>query len=370
MVFSIQQQVKIERLSLLFDHSVPAVFISVLNALILGLVLWQPLGAYAVSLWWLAIMVAFVSRCALFYAYRKASPSGDDVLDWERPYFLSLLLSAAVWGLGALVMLMLLPLTYQLIVAYFLIGMAGGALSLYSSIRYFSIYTMLVVLVPMIAWFALDGGPIQWGAALGGSIFVFSGLKGSKVLSKKLNDSFYLNQQLIVAKEVAEKLAMTDMLTNLNNRRSFLEKANLQYQQCMRQCQSVAVLLIDADDFKKINDTWGHAVGDAALIHIARVLTEHLRAADVCGRIGGEEFVVFLPDANIGQAKLVAEKIRSVIELTQVASVTPALYLTVSIGIAVTDTPQDLEDLFKQADAAMYEVKQNGKNNVATFAAH
>ena len=168
---------------------------------------------------------------------------------------------------------------------------------------------------------------------------------------------------LETANRQLEQLATRDALTGLHNRRSFDAKIADYVQIGKRSGRGFAILMVDADHFKRINDTHGHSVGDAVLQQLAQLLTEHVRVTDFVARYGGKEFVVLLPDSVQEQnAKTVAEEIR----LSAEQSVFPTVgSVTVSIGIShwsLSDT--DLQAVFKRADQALYCAKAAGRNKV------
>jgi diguanylate cyclase (GGDEF)-like protein len=174
---------------------------------------------------------------------------------------------------------------------------------------------------------------------------------------------------LAMAKERTEfrhkTAAMVDPLTGIANRRAFLQDATeMMRRNAARTCQS-AVFLIDLDHFKSINDRFGHAIGDHVLQIFARTATETLRATDVIGRLGGEEFAALLCDVSRDKAVALAEEIRtSFAEATVEVHGYPA-EATLSIGIVInTDGALELSDLLAQADHALYCAKENGRNRV------
>jgi sigma-B regulation protein RsbQ len=161
------------------------------------------------------------------------------------------------------------------------------------------------------------------------------------------------------AKEL-HQLATTDPLTGLLNRRELQNLANRSISQAARDGSSFAVLTLDIDDFKQVNDTYGHPVGDEVIQHIAKLLSEDRREHDLVARSGGEEFVILLPGINEASAFKVAEKIRKKVE----SQAKDNLKVTVSIGIAISGSISDnhFEKLLALSDQALYESKNNGKN--------
>lgn len=165
------------------------------------------------------------------------------------------------------------------------------------------------------------------------------------------------------------ELATTDPLSGLDNRRAFLDKSAALLEHCRRHHQDCAVLMLDIDRFKAINDRHGHAVGDQAIVACAEVIRTTLRDADVLGRMGGEEFAALLPLAN-GQAALdTAERLRAAVQALHVGldADSGPLRFTCSIGVAqLAGRLASVEDLLIEADEALYRAKAEGRNRVVT----
>lgn len=166
-------------------------------------------------------------------------------------------------------------------------------------------------------------------------------------------------------KEAAELAARVDALTQVLGRRSFTEEANAEIQRSIRYQQPLALLIIDIDHFKSINDSHGHATGDAVLFHFAQLLSRELRENDLIGRIGGEEFAVLLPGSLAPQAERVAERMRTSVEHSQIQVRGQPLHFTASFGVAEFQPSElGLESLMARADAALYDAKRQGRNRV------
>lgn len=175
-------------------------------------------------------------------------------------------------------------------------------------------------------------------------------------------------------REVAERqaaqarlveLATTDSLTGLKNRRYFMETASQEFERARRYQTPLSLLMLDADHFKSINDRYGHPIGDEALKALAENGRRRLREIDLFARLGGEEFAILLPQTGFTAARAVAERVRQSIAEQSVATDWEPLHFTVSIGVASLDTRTvDLNDLLRQADAALYQAKENGRNRV------
>ncbi|RON67160.1 hypothetical protein BK671_14365 [Pseudomonas fluorescens] len=160
--------------------------------------------------------------------------------------------------------------------------------------------------------------------------------------------------------------ASTDVLTALYNRRAFYERSKKILESCRRYGHLCSVLMLDIDNFKQINDLYGHAIGDDAIRMVGQVLKSDLREIDVIGRVGGEEFAVILPHTLSNEAWETAERLRCAIENSFIECATGKLRLTVSIGVTSL-TPQGnqtIENLISIADKALYRAKKSGRNRV------
>jgi two-component system cell cycle response regulator len=164
--------------------------------------------------------------------------------------------------------------------------------------------------------------------------------------------------------EESERLATTDALTGLLNRRAFSGGLRIELARSSRYELPLSVLLIDIDHFKTVNDTYGHAAGDLALVEVSRAARGMLREPDVVCRWGGEEIVVLLPNTNVAGAAVAAERLRARIAAMELEYGDAKFRLTVSIGITELRGGDDLERLIERADTAMYEAKAGGRNRV------
>ena len=165
------------------------------------------------------------------------------------------------------------------------------------------------------------------------------------------------------AEEKLRKMATTDELTGLWNRRYFLQATRQEIDRAQRYDQPLSLIVFDVDNFKKVNDTRGHAAGDATLQHLASLMKKSLRDIDIPGRLGGEEFGILLPNTELNNAALLAERLRKTIEDSPADFKGSEINLTVSIGVtAYQNRFSSVDELLKTADEALYEAKGSGKN--------
>ena len=166
------------------------------------------------------------------------------------------------------------------------------------------------------------------------------------------------------------RLALVDPLTGVFNRRSFIEFASKEEARTRRGGHQFAVLMLDIDHFKRINDRFGHPAGDAVIKALADVCARTLRPSDIIARYGGEEFVINLPATDHRQARLVAERLRQAVAAARVPSEHGAIDFTVSIGLATCSEEMPLGEAIGRADKALYRAKRDGRNRVEATSEH
>lgn len=166
-----------------------------------------------------------------------------------------------------------------------------------------------------------------------------------------------------------ERLAQTDALTGVTNRRHFFELAETQFAHAQRYHHRLAILLLDVDHFKQVNERYGHLAGDSILQMVATECQRHLRSSDLFARYGGEEFICLLLEQSQEGALETAERIRQLVEQTTVEFEDQSICVTASIGVALLqqETWMILERLINQADQALYQSKANGRNRVSLW---
>jgi diguanylate cyclase (GGDEF)-like protein len=175
-------------------------------------------------------------------------------------------------------------------------------------------------------------------------------------------------QQLHDANEQLALLSRTDSLTQLNNRGYWEDAASQEFRRLQRTRADASLVMFDIDHFKRINDSYGHPTGDEAIRSVARVLRETIRATDIAGRYGGEEFGIVLVETDADGAMVLTERLRSAIEAMTVVHEDYKVQFTISIGFAQWDSELvSHEQWIDCADQALYEAKESGRNQVVLF---
>lgn len=168
--------------------------------------------------------------------------------------------------------------------------------------------------------------------------------------------------------EALKDAAARDALTGLGNRRMLMERLKAETGRAERMGRPLAVALLDVDRFKTVNDAWGHETGDRALIEIGRAISDAVRDYDVCGRWGGEEFMIIMPEIGAGEAVPVVERVRAAVSALRVATAGEPLTLTASFGVAEWRPNESLSDTIRRADEAMYAAKRAGRDRLEVAA--
>ncbi len=174
-----------------------------------------------------------------------------------------------------------------------------------------------------------------------------------------------VTRELRLQKEAAEKSARTDTLTGVASRRAFTEAGEQEMQRALRYSAPLSLVMMDLDHFKRINDAFGHAVGDAVLVAFARVVCQQVREVDTVGRLGGEEFGILLPNTDVAEAVRVTERIRLAVASSTLEANGKTIQYTASFGLATFSGHEvSLGGFMDRADVALYKAKRSGRNRV------
>ncbi len=177
-------------------------------------------------------------------------------------------------------------------------------------------------------------------------------------------------EELEKKKSELEQLAYYDPLTGLPNRRFFFDHANLILESSKRYRNPISLLIIDIDHFRKINDTYGHEAGDIVLKSFADILKKTIRQSDLAARLGGEEFVLLMPNATLQQGKVMAERVRVSFQNSLIVYEEKEIRATLSVGLASFKSGiESIDDLIRMADEALYKAKELGRNRIEVYEA-
>lgn len=214
------------------------------------------------------------------------------------------------------------------------------------------------------SYIEVTGNPLPSG----GYVFTFTDVTERRLAQQYLEQQVACRtESLSAANQELSRLADLDPLLGIFNRRKFYELVGTERSRYNPCHANTAVMMIDVDHFKAVNDQYGHSVGDATLKAISAALVTGLRDGDIVARYGGEEFVVLLPNTRLANAEFVAEKLRQLVAATPISVGRETLYVTVSIGVTAWLTESlTIEDILRHADEALYQAKRAGRNCVFT----
>jgi len=351
----------------LFDEQVALVFgqarrnavVSPLMAALVAYVLW-PVGDQRVLAGWVAVLVILaVWRHRLAGAYHASPPESRDARLWGRRFLVSLAVASAGWGVGSWLAMLQVGYGYQAFVFVFLLGMAAGTLAIYSPYASAAAIGMSLILGPATFYQLLGGERFHVAMGIGGLCFAVAASSGIRLMNDALQRSFRLAGEL-------EQLSRTDALSGLHNRRAFAEFGKMVLANAARSGRPCAIIMLDVDHFKSINDRLGHAAGDTVIRAIGAMLSGAVRAGEFAGRIGGEEFAVILPEATSELGRALAIRILGLARALRPAHGGEEIRFTVSAGIAASSgEASSFDALLSRADAALYEAKRSGRDRVA-----
>lgn len=186
-------------------------------------------------------------------------------------------------------------------------------------------------------------------------------------LTKKNEEIIKMYTKLKLMMETVEQMSITDYLTNLYNRRYIIDRITKEIARFKRLKKDFCLIVCDVDNFKFINDTYGHDHGDKVLQSIAFVLNDSIREVDMVARWGGEEFMLLLPETSIDGANILAERLRLSIQSNKVVVNDTTLSVTITLGICSYNGRDQMDEFVCKADTAMYQGKKSGRNCVITY---
>jgi diguanylate cyclase (GGDEF)-like protein len=354
-----------DQLRLLFRQSAHAVYMALVGASLWLALIWQAAERSALIVWISALAITTLLRAMLFAAYARVRPEGDQIHRWARPYGLTLVAAVLVWGVGCVWVTPSDSLLHQTLTFACLVCMSGVAISTYATLARLTSLVLIILIAPIVLQFLIQGGPTRNLLAAAGLLYLLAAVRGVSVHSFAVERSFRLGHELNDANRAVSLEANLDPLTGIFNRRGFLAAADRILRRAQGEGRPATMLAIDVDDLKVVNDRHGHAAGDAVLRHVADVLKTRLRVSDVCGRLGGDELAILLPNTTAAEARGVAEKVQAGASSEPLEHAGVTIPVTLSIGLASHTT--DVEELLNAADRAMYTAKNSGKDGLMMF---
>lgn len=355
------------RQMLSFNHK--TTITNTLVAILMCVELWHVVPRWAV-LTWLAITLCITASRYCLAAYYQHHPVNSESITANRLHWfrIGVMSSALIWGLSAWLVYGHEIDKYELFVAYMIAGISAATaidylIDLVSALSY-----LCLAVVPMVVMFMFSQDSVLMIMAVAATGYIL--FTGSSMLAfnKRLLDGVSLRRE-------AEHLAFYDALTGLPNRRLLIDRLNVSLAHSVRNKQALAVMFLDLDHFKAVNDNHGHEIGDLLLQQFSARLTGFAREADTVARLAGDEFVIVLENLSTSDAPVeavarqLADRLLSNLQVHYDLGNDITYASTPSIGIAISNHPDNrsAEALIKHADMAMYAVKRSGRNNVSIY---
>ena len=327
-----------------------------------------------VSTWLILIVLVNIGRLFMAWSYKRHQVNDNFLITKRlRQFRIGLFVSAFLWGSSSIILSPSNELQNQMLLIFVLTGMTAGAVISYSVDKVSAIIFMLLTLVPMLVRLFLVGDSVAMAMSVSGFLYVIFMIASIGNINRNLIESITLRFEAVERENEIKQLAFYDSLTNLPNRRLLFDRLEHALIMSARTGRRGALLFLDLDYFKNLNDNHGHFMGDLLLQQVAERLLSCVRESDTVARLGGDEFVVMLEDLSedrieaMQQVEVLGEKI--VIALNRPYHLNALQHhCSTSIGIAMFgEHGNSNEVLLKNADEAMYQAKKAGRNLVIMF---
>jgi diguanylate cyclase (GGDEF)-like protein len=344
---------------------------STMLACILAYVLRNLIPMATIAVWLTAFISLNIARFFLMFNYKRHLPVSSLEVDKQLFHFrVGLIASAFLWGLASVFMYPANAPLHQMFLIFMLAGLSAGAVVSYA-VDFISAATfVLLILIPILIRIFLGEGEIALAMTISIALYIIYMVISIRKVNHNLLETISARYDADEREKEVRLLAFYDVLTSLPNRRLMQDRLNHALAMSARTGRGGALLFLDLDNFKTLNDTLGHDMGDLLLKQVAERLVSCVRASDTVARLGGDEFTVMLEDLGgdsaqaLAQVEVVAKQIIASLNLPYQLSV-HQYHSTASIGVAMFgDDGSTHEDLLKNADKAMYLAKKSGRNAV------
>lgn len=354
--------------------AVPLTLVAVLvNSAIISFIQWDVISHTIVLLWFCAINGLSIIRVGFLLKFNTLNSKNKVPNIWKHITLGTSIISGVLWGSLAIWLFPVNDISYQVFTAFVITGMCAGAVTTLSSIFSSSLSFIVLAMTPLIGKFLLIDSTIANAMCVMSILFTVMVLITSRKFNGIIRESLLIRHERMMAEKTIQYQAHYDALTNLPNRRFLIEKLKHEIDRSDRHKQTGAVMFLDLDRFKTINDSLGHAIGDNLLQQVAGRLSSRMRKVDTIARLGGDEFIILVSELGdtLTEVTIVIDKIaKQVLELFEQPFYVGEheLHTSVSIGIAIFSSDETSPDeLLQKSDVAMYEAKEAGRNTSRMF---
>ncbi len=357
----------------LFISSMPmSLLANVINSIMLLTFLWDGVDQHLLIIWFFTISIVSLYRIIILILYKKTRLSKNEKV-WYNHMLIGAVMAGVCWGAAGYLLFPVNGEIYQALLAFIIAGMSAGSVVILASfIEVAIIYSALLCVPFTIRLLLLD---TTQSAQMAFMVFLFLIIiiSSARRTHQTMRYGMEMKYQYHKAEKKVAQLIYFDELTKLPNRRMLNDRLEQSISRSARLHSKGAILFLDLDNFKIINDTLGHSTGDRLLVAVANTLSNHLRKEDLVARLGGDEFIILM-DGLKGDTDTIKAIITRKAEAFINAINEPynidehQLEVTASIGVSLfPDDSDDPEELLKYADIAMYQSKDNGKNQVHIY---
>jgi len=368
-----QSSIRAGQVDLVFSAVPSSIAAILINSVILAIIQWNVINHVVISSWLILVFLISFFRWWLNRQFQAENPAPEAIDRWRRLALIGIALSGLLWGMAGLLLFPSDSMPHQVVLAFIIAGMSAGAVTTLSALFPAILFFSLATLLPLIWSFSTLESEIGNLMAIMTFFFMTMVILSSRRLNHMILETLAMRHERSLAEATIRHKAFYDELTNLPNRRMLLDQLKQELTRSLRHDYLGAILFLDLDHFKNINDSLGHAVGDKLLKQVAERLTHRLRSEDIVARLGGDEFVIML--SEIGKntqiasvhAQFFASEIQQLFaEPFQIEG--HELHMTASLGILLFPLGEsDPGNLLQHADVAMYRAKQGGRNTARFF---
>jgi diguanylate cyclase (GGDEF)-like protein len=356
--------IELEKLRLTFANLPVALGLSFIVSLFLVGIMRDVQPTLHLLVWITVALIISIGRQLQARQFKAHSEELIEVGFWRLRVDIGTGLAGLWWGCAA-VFLFPADLPHQVYLAFILAGVAAAAMTSFAALRRTYFLFVLPSIVPLMARFAWEGAEVHISMAVLVGLFLIVVMRSAINTEKMINTVLELRVANLELTHALQHEATHDALVDLVNYREFHVRLQRLAKQAARDRQPYALLFVDLDYFKQINDTAGHAAGDETLRRVGAALKEQLRSTDTAARMGGDEFAVLLPGCPRERAEHIAVNILAAVQALQLQWDDKVFGVGASIGVAYTNAGEyDTATVLRAADSACYAAKRSGRNRI------